>query len=249
MKDELDKPDGALSGKRVVVTGAGRGLGRAIAIIAADLGADIVLHGRNQAALVDVAATIEKRTDCKPLVVPCDLASPESIATACELTLRNNPKIDILINNGAPWLAGKFEEISDTDITSTIAAAVSGTILITKGLLPGLHQSTAADILTIVSTSGLLGWDLADGSVPFYAAKHAQSGFSDKLRHELKGTDIRVSAIYPPGFDDADPTDINWNRSSAKGTILSSREVVSTVIFVLTAPRSCCFPTVVIDGV
>ena len=247
MNDYVEKADKVLSGKRIVVTGAGRGLGRAVAIVAADSGAEIVLFGRDEAALAGVATTIEKRTSCKPSVVPCDLANQASISTACELTLRNNSKIDALINNGAPWLSGQLVETSDAQITATIAAAVSGTILVTKRLLPGLFRSTAADIVTVVSTSGLSGWDLEGGSVPFYAAKHAQSGFSDKLRYELKGTHIRVSAIYPPDFDDADPTESCWNHVPDNGTKLSSREVVSTVLFVLTAPRSCCYPVIIMD--
>ena len=164
--------------------------------------------------------------------------------------LLSDSKIDVLVNNGAPWLAGKLEELSASDITSTVAASVSGTILITKGLLPGLRRSAAADILTIVSTAGLPGRDLTGGSVPFYSAKHGQSGFSDKLRHELKGSNIRVSAIYPPDFDDVDPCKDEWNLvEPGASKKLSNRDVVSTVIFVLAAQRSCCYPTIVMDEV
>jgi NAD(P)-dependent dehydrogenase (short-subunit alcohol dehydrogenase family) len=77
-----------------------------------------------------------------------------------------------LINNGASWLAGSLEEQSDAEIAAIVAAAVTGTILVTKGLLPALHRSAAADIITVVSTAGILGWDVNGGSVPFYAAKH-----------------------------------------------------------------------------
>lgn len=229
------------------MTGAGRGLGRAIAIVAADYGADVVLVGRTTTALTLVADTIEDRTGYKPSIVSCDLANPASIEAACKLILDTNSKIDILVNNGAPWLAGKLDELSYTDITSTVAATVSGTILITKGLLPGLRRSSAADILTIVSTAGLPGWDLIGGSVPFYSAKHGQSGFSDKLRHELKGSNIRVSAIYPPDFDDLDPMGKEWNVGLENKAKISNRDVVSTIIFVLAAPRSCCYPAIIMD--
>jgi NAD(P)-dependent dehydrogenase (short-subunit alcohol dehydrogenase family) len=247
MQNELEVPDQFLFGRRIAITGAGRGLGRALAIVAADHGAETVLLGRDPAILNDVADTIKARSGRGSLVVPCDLAKPDSIATACAVALDNNPVIDVLINNGAPWLAGSLYEVSDADIISTVAA-VSGTILITKGLLPGLFRSTAADIITIVSTSGVLSWDLGGGSVPFYAAKHGQSGFSDKLRHELKGTKIRVSAIYPPDFDDVDPTDSSWSRVPIDGATISSREIVSAVLFIMTTPRTCSFPVVIMDG-
>jgi short-subunit dehydrogenase len=162
--------------------------------------------------------------------------------------LDHDPVVDVLINNGAPWLAGRLDDISDTDIISTVAAALSGTILVTKGLLPGIYRSTAADIITVVSTYGIPYWDLSGGSVPFYAAKQGQSGFSDKLRHELKGSNVRVSAIYPPDFADVDPTDPSWNRVPGDGATISNREIVSAILFILMAPRTCSFPVVIVDG-
>ena len=133
MQNELGKPDQFLLGKRVVISGAGRGLGRALAIVAADHGAETVLLGRDQAVLNDVATTIGTRSELKSLVVSCDLAKPDSIAAACELVLSDNPTVDVLINNGAPWLAGGLDELSDADITSTVAAAVSGTMSCHQG--------------------------------------------------------------------------------------------------------------------
>lgn len=249
-RDKLEMPDQFLLGRRVVITGAGRGLGRALAISAADNGADVVLLGRDPTALGTVAEVIRVRSARQSLAVPCDLARPDSIAAACESVLANSSSVDVLINNGAPWLVGNLEALSDTDITSTVAAAVSGTILVTKGLLPGLDRSTAADIVTIVSTSGYLGWDVSGASVPFNAAKHGQSGFSDSLRHEMKDRDIRVSALYPPDFDDLDPTDPRWDgdQESGNGAKLSNREIVSTVLFIIGAPRICSFPVVILDG-
>jgi NAD(P)-dependent dehydrogenase (short-subunit alcohol dehydrogenase family) len=204
--------------------------------------------GRDLNALRDVGDTIRALSGYRSLVVHCDLGNPDSIASACETVLDKSPGIDVLVNNGAPWLEGPLGELSDRDITSTISSAISGTILVTKGFLPGLRRSSCADIITVISTSGVPGWDLSGGSVPFYAAKHGQSGMSDKLRHELKGTRIRVSAIYPPDFDDADPTDSSWNRVPGNDANISSREVVSTLLFILAAPRTCSFPVVLLEG-
>ena len=238
----------SLGGKRIAITGAGRGLGRALAIVAADQGASVVLLGRDTAALQDVAEVINARCGRDSLVVPLDLADPESIAAACTSVLESNQSLDILVNNGAPWLTGSIDEITEAEITTTISAAVSGTILVTKGMLPGLRRSEAADIVTVVSTAGILGWRDNGASVPFYAAKHGQSGFSDRLRQELKDDGIRVSAIYPPDFDDIDPTDGKWNKPPGKGSRMSSQEVVSTVLFLITAPRSCSFPVVIMSN-
>ena len=247
-QDEVMKVDQFLQGKRVVITGAGRGLGRATAIVTADHGAETVLLARDTDALEAVADTIRARSGRDSLIVRCDLGKPDEIGSACDLVLDENPRVDVLINNGAPWLEGRFEELSDAEITATVAAGVTGTILVTKGLLPGLRRSDCPDIITVASTSGVPAWDLEGGSVPFYAAKHGQSGFSDKLRHELKGTGIRVSAIYPPSFDDADPLDPSWNTAPDPDATISGREIVSTLLFMLAAPRTCNFPVIIVEG-
>ena len=238
-----------LQDRRVVITGAGRGLGRALAIVVADRGADVVLLGRNPTALDDVAAAIASRTGRRPVTVPCDLAQPDCIKNACGAVLAADPVVDVLINNGAPWLPGDLMSVSEAAILATVSGAVAGTILATKGLLPGLMRSPAADIVTIVSTSGWPGWDIGASS-PFHAAKHGQSGFSDALRHELKGKGIRVMAVYPPDFDDVDPLGPGWADApgaAARGK-LTNREVVETVLFALKSPRACTYPVIILDN-
>jgi short-subunit dehydrogenase len=240
--------DRGLSGKRVVITGAGRGLGRALAIIAADQGAELVLLGRNPAALQAVAGAIATRAGQAAAIVPCDLASADSVRQACRAVLAANPTVDVLINNGAPWLPGDLASATEAEIIAAVSGAVTGTILVTKGLLPGLIKSKAADVMNIVSTAGWPGWDVGSTSAAFHAAKHGQSGFSDALRHELKGQGIRVMAIYPPDFDDVDPLDPAWNETRAPRSHLTNREVVETVLFALTAPRACTYPVIILDN-
>lgn len=237
--------DQSLSGRRVVITGAGRGLGRALAIKSADHGAEVALLGRDRAALQAVADTIKSRTGRDALIAACDLARPDSIRDACRVVLAAGARVDVLVNNAATWLTGALADQSDSEIAAALAATVTGTILVTKGLLPALRSSPAADIVNMVSTAGWIGWDLG-ASTAFHAAKHGQSGFSDALRHELKGTGIRVTAIYPPDFDDVDPLAPEWNNT-ARGK-LSNREVVDTILFAIAAPRACVYPVIMMDN-
>ena len=239
-----------LSGRRIVITGAARGLGRALAIVAADLGAELVLLGRDASRLALVAASIQARTGREATSAHCDLADADSIREACRRTLALAPVVDVLINNAAPWLPGRLEDLTEATIVDTIAGGVTGTILLTKELLPALRRSAAADIVTVVSTAALPGQNSGEASAVFHAAKHAQSGFSDKLRGELKGQGIRVAAIYPPDFDDTDPLGPEWNevREPAAHGRLTSREVVEAVLFAITAPRVCSYPVIVLDN-
>lgn len=235
----------SLSGRRIVITGAGRGLGRALAIKSADQGAELALLGRDRAALRAVAETVKSRTGRDALTAVCDLAQPDSVRDACRPVLAAGARVDVLVNNGATWLTGALADQSDAEIANALAATVTGTILVTKGLLPALRSSPAADIVNVVSTAGWMRWDLG-ASTAFHAAKHGQSGFSDALRHELQGTSIRVTALYPPDFDDIDPLDAAWD-SPGRGKI-GNREVVDTILFALTAPRACVYPVILMDN-
>jgi NAD(P)-dependent dehydrogenase (short-subunit alcohol dehydrogenase family) len=238
-----------LAGRRVVITGAGRGLGRALAIVAADRGGDVVLLARDAGALRQTAEAIAGRSGRAVLSAVCDLADPASIRDAADMVAQTGA-VDVLVNNGAPWLPGALEDLAEEEIARTVAAAVTGTILLTKALLPALKQSKAADIVTIVSTAGLLNGGGEGPSAAFHAAKHGQSGFSDRLRRELKPHGIRVSAIYPPDFDDLDPLAADWDRprDPAASEALTNREVVAAVLFAITAPRTCAFPMIVLDN-
>jgi short-subunit dehydrogenase len=239
-----------LSGRRVVICGAGRGLGRAFAIAAGDEGAELVLLGRELAKIQAVAGDIEARTFRNVAAIACDLSQPASISDACRAIAASSPVVDVLINNGAPWLAGELPDLADTDIASTVAATVTGTILLTKGLLPALRQSSAADIVTIVSTAGMPDRDFGDTSAVFHAAKHAQAGFSNRLAAELKGRNIRVAAIFPPDFDDTDPLGPQWDaiRNPGSGARMTNREIIAAIMFAINAPRICATPIIVLDN-
>lgn len=237
-------------GKRVVVTGAGRGLGQALSICLADQGAELILLARTIDSARKTAAIIEQRTGRQPAAFAADLADPDSVAAACESVLAQGDRVDVLVNNGALWLAGGLDDVTAAQIVEAVNSAVTGSILMVKHLLPGLCQSPAADVVNIVSTAGLPNAQRDQASAAFHAAKHGQSGFSDLLRQELKDRSIRVTAIYPPDFDDLSPLDPRWGqpRSKEKGEHLSNREVVHTVLFALAQPRICTVSAIVLDN-
>lgn len=236
----------ALDGRRVVITGAARGLGRSLSLAIAAAGGSIVLSGREMAGLHAVAATILARTRRAAEVVRCDLAEPQSIDAACQNILEANPTVDVLINNAAPWLAGGLAELSQAEIVATVAGGLTGTLLMTRGLLAGLIRSPAADIVTIVSTAGLPGPDPAPASTAFHAIKQGQAGFCETLRTELKPLATRVAAIFPGDFENHEP--IEGAPDSQAGGRLTDRDVVAAVLFAITAPRNCCIRSVVLES-
>ncbi len=226
-------------GTTAIITGAGRGLGAALAFSLAQEGCDVVLCGRSLTSLEDTARGIIEHTGRRAETVQVDLSDMASVTAAIATIEENHPVIDILINNGAMWLEDRQEDFSIAEVAGVINAAVTGTFLFTQGLLPLLNNSSRPDIVTIGSVSGLSNAPLQTVSVPFYAAKRAQAALADGLRQKLAGTPVRSLIVHPPYLEDATPLEDNWQASSRrkKGDAATSRDIVESVIFALTRPR------------
>ncbi len=234
--------------KRVIITGAGRGLGAAFAVVLADQGAGIIMCGRNMENLTSLAESIRLRTGRRPETLHIDLSDVSQVTLAAKKMRDEGKPLDILINNGAQWLPGRMDEHDAFSIASTITGAVTGTLLFTRGLIPLLEKSGAGDILNIVSIAGLPNAPLHEASVAFYAAKHGQTGMTDGLRQELRGKPVRVSAIYPPALEDISPLDPTvWNGGRALGSLATNRDVVEASLFALSRPRHVTLASIVID--
>ena len=235
---------------RVVITGAARGLGAALAITLADLGCNIILCGRSLTALEVTANQIEKRTGRKPQSFELDLAEPASIQFAAKEIRDNFPTIDVLINNGAAWLGGRETPYETAEVTAAINSALTGTFLFTQALIPALQKSTRPDVVTIGSVSGLTNVSLYNVSVPFYIAKHGQAALADGLRQMFLGTPIRSICIHPPWIKDISPLDEEWDAvpSLAKGEMVTNRDIVEAVIYAITRPRHVTIASLVMDS-
>lgn len=240
---------GALKGKRVLVTGAARGLGAAFACVLAQAGCHVIMTGRLREALEGTAEAIRVRTGVKPETHLLDLAEVGQANSFGEELAAANPQLDILINNGAQWLAGSMDEYDAYAANSTINAAATGTFLLTRKLVPSLEASGAGDIVNIVSVSGIANTALQAASVPFYMSKHAQTAMSNGLRQELKGRPVRVHAVYPPNLDNITPfEDEAWNAPRSKTDMVTTRDVVEATIYALTRPRNVTLASIVLDG-
>ncbi|RPH69475.1 MAG: SDR family NAD(P)-dependent oxidoreductase, partial [Hyphomicrobiales bacterium] len=197
----------SFSGKRVIVTGAGRGLGAAFAVILADQGAEVIMTGRSMENLTSLAESIRLRTGKRPETLSLDMADVSAVTLLAKKMRDEGRPLDILVNNAAQWLPGRMDEHDALAISQTITGIVTGTLLFTRGLVPLLEKSGAGDILNVISISGIPNTPLQGASVAYFAAKHGQAGMNDGLRQELKGRPIRVSAVYPSNITDISPLD------------------------------------------
>ncbi|MFC4562195.1 SDR family oxidoreductase [Nocardiopsis mangrovi] len=163
-------------GHRVVITAAGRGFGRTLAIRFADLGAEVFLSARSRAAAERVRDEIRGRGHSRVHAYACDLADPASIRDFASAVAQSTDRVDLLVNNGARYLDGPdLLGASDADIVETVASGATGTLLAVKHFLPLLLESDGPDVVTLVSACAAAGHHRSDAHDAFYAAKSAQS--------------------------------------------------------------------------
>ena len=237
-----------LKGKHVFITGGGRGLGAAFAVVLSDLGAKVTIAGRNPENLYAIAESIRLRSGSAPDVVQMDMSDISQVTLFGKKCRDENRPLDILINNAATWLSGPMDSHDAYAINATITANIIGTLLLTRGMLPLLKKSAAADVVNIVSVSGMTNVPLQGASVAYVASKHGQAGMTDALRQELRGQNVRITAVYPPNIEDISPLDKTaWNATRDSVAWLSNRDVVETVVSALARARHIAFSSIMLE--
>ena len=224
-----------LKNKRVVVTGGGRDFGQAVSVWLAREGAHVDLFARQ---LTSAQATCEiiQREGGTARAYQCDIASAASVRAFAERLLEDDRPVDILVLSAAQWLEGPLaEDDSDEEICSTIDSGLTGSIVLTRALLPSLRRSGAADIVAMVSVCGVANFTKSVAHPAFFAAKHGMSGFCQNMADRLAGEQIRVTGFYPPDFE---ITGLD-ERVDPQSKLLNGRSIWETMRFVLTQPRSC----------
>ncbi|WP_053365270.1 SDR family NAD(P)-dependent oxidoreductase [Bacillus sp. FJAT-27245] len=179
-----------------IVTGAGSGLGREIALLLAKEGWHVLLAGRTLDKLLRMKEEIEA-SGGSATALELDVAEPESLpeklATALEgKTVRG------LVNNAGIGHFGPFGKMDNAQISELFNANALGTIFMTKAVLPYLEQAGSGQVVNIISTAGLRG---KVNEAVYAASKFAVRGFTESLQKEYEGSRITFSAVYMGGMD------------------------------------------------
>lgn len=236
-----------LKGKRAVITGGGRDFGQAIAVWLAREGVEVDLCARK---ITDAKATCDIIHSEGGMArgYECDMTQPDSISRFSAALLHPQKAIDILILSAAQWLEGELDEQTPAEIISTINAGLTGPVLLTQALLPGLRLSSGADIVTIVSSCGIPQFTDSVAHPAFFASKHGISGFSQKLAGQMAQENIRLTALYPPDFEITSLQASTTGNERMGENLLNGQSLWETIRFVLTQPRSCHISTIYFQG-
>lgn len=230
-----------LTGRTMVVTGAGRGFGRALALKAGRSGARVFVSARSLSAARETADEVATDSGANTEAFACDLADRASVRAFAEGVTAHTDQVDVLINNGARYLQGPdLWDADDEAITDTLASGATGTLLTVKHFLPLLRASVGADVVNLVSSAAEARNHRSQAHPAFYAAKAAQAGFADILSQRLRPEGIRVISLYPPDFTDGDPLHPTWDHGSrTSGDPLTAQSVLDCVLFAIGQPRDC----------
>lgn len=183
----------SLKGKNAIITGAGKGIGRAIAIALAQEGVNIGLMARTATDLQDVAAEL-KQFGVRTAIASVDVSEIEAVNVAVSQLTADLGAIDILINNAGISSFGSFMELEPSRWEDIVKVNLFGPYYVTRAVLPEMIERKTGDIINISSTAGKNG---AAVTSAYSASKFGLIGMSESLMQEVRKHNIRVSTMLP----------------------------------------------------
>jgi NAD(P)-dependent dehydrogenase (short-subunit alcohol dehydrogenase family) len=224
--------------KRYLITGASRGIGRAIAEELATQDAVLLLHGRNTVALAQTRKAVEAHC-AKVILLVHDLADPAGVSDL--IAEVGKEPIDLLVNNAGVAVVKPFTEITTIEWEQTVGVNITAPFMLTQHFAPRMQPgSSVVNILSIAAKSGFANWSA------YCMSKFALEGFSQSVREELRDRKIRVINVYPAATDTNIWSDIegNWPRDK----MISPKDVASAVAYALSRPADVALENITLSS-
>lgn len=212
--------------KRYLITGASRGIGRAIAEKLAAKDVELLLHGRDTGALTQTRKAVESQC-AKVVLLVHDLATPHGVSDL--IAEVGKERIDLLVNNAGIAVVKPFQEITPIEWEQTVGVNITAPFMLTQHFAPRMPPgSSIVNILSVAAKRGFPNWSA------YCMSKFALEGFSQCLRDELRDRKIRVINIYPAATDTEiwDRVEGEWSRER----MMSAAQVADAAAFALARP-------------
>ncbi|HBI3606451.1 TPA: SDR family oxidoreductase [Staphylococcus aureus] len=213
-----------LTDKIAVVTGAGSGIGEAIATLLHEEGAKVVLAGRNKDKLQNVANQLAQDS---VKVVPTDVTNKEEVDELMKIAQQTFGGLDIVINSAGQMLSSKITDYQVDEWDSMIDVNIKGTLYTAQAALPTMLEQSSGHLINIASISG---FEVTKSSTIYSATKAAVHTITQGLEKELAKTGVKVTSISPGMVDTA--ITAAYNPSDRKK--LDPQDIAEAVLYALT---------------
>ncbi|HDC7487670.1 TPA: SDR family oxidoreductase [Staphylococcus aureus] len=216
-----------LTDKVALVTGAGSGIGEAIATLLHEEGAKVVLAGRNKDKLQNVANQLAQDS---VKVVPTDVTKKEEVDELIKIAQQTFGGLDIVINSAGQMLSSKITDYQVDEWDSMIDVNIKGTLYTAQAALPTMLEQSSGHLINIASISG---FEVTKSSTIYSATKVAVHTITQGLEKELAKTGVKVTSISPGMVDTA--ITATYNPTDRKK--LEPQDIAEAVLYALTQPK------------
>lgn len=224
-----------LKDKVAVVTGASDGIGRHVALKLATEGVSLALIARNEERLTSVKNECLKLGSLKVEHFVCDVSKRDEVKETVNKIISSFNSVDILLNIAGVWQKlNLLENISDEEIENVLDINLKGLIMMTKEFMPFLKKETESIVLNVSSRSGVVA---VGGESVYTASKWGVTGFTEVLKADLKGSNVRVAGVYQGGtntglFEKAgDP-----KPEEKMNMFIKPEDLADVIVFMLSRP-------------
>jgi NAD(P)-dependent dehydrogenase (short-subunit alcohol dehydrogenase family) len=223
----------ALQGKVAVVTGGGRGIGAATALLLAREGARVAVLSRTASELSEVCAAIGAAGGTAAAIV-CDVSDEAAVERAFQEVDARFGGLDVLVNNAGAIASGRVDEMATQAFDRVLGVNVRGVFLCTRAAFPRLQARGGGAIVNLSSLGGIRGTEKFPGFSAYTASKFAVVGLTEAHAVEGRSLGIRVNAVAPGAIDTA------MLRQAAPGlkTRTTPEDVAQVILFLADAARS-----------
>lgn len=216
-----------LTDKVAVVTGAGSGIGEAIATLLHEEGVKVILAGRNKDKLQNVTNQLAQDS---VKVVPTDVTKKEEVDELIKIAQQTFGGLDIVINSAGQMLSSKITDYQVDEWDSMIDVNIKGTLYTAQAALPTMLEQSSGHLINIASISG---FEVTKSSTIYSATKAAVHTITQGLEKELAKTGVKVTSISPGMVDTA--ITAAYNPTDRKK--LEPQDIAEAVLYALTQPK------------
>ncbi|WP_179336571.1 3-ketoacyl-ACP reductase [Winogradskyella ludwigii] len=222
-----------LKNRKAIITGGGRGLGKATAIAFAKEGIDVAITGRNEAVLKETVSEL-KALGVNAIYAAFDVSNYEEVQKSIKSLIDTLGSIDILVNNAGIAAFGSLNDMEVNQWRQIIQTNVMGMYYVTKEVLPHLIAKNEGDIINVSSTAGLSGNATTSA---YSASKFAVIGMSQSLMKEVRKNNIRVCTLTPSTIASDMSIDLGIAKKDSEDSVLQPEDFAELIVSGLKLPR------------